>query len=122
MVCVEILFLGTHTMSIWFGLKTGCDTLYLTSSLFSFHFQVKTHLNPTGWILGGVGIALLNTSLFLSESSSSSIASFHLIQSERCLHSTMVLGSGSLMRSATMVEKHELKTIVLRSNNSPELI
>jgi hypothetical protein len=67
--------------------------LYLTTSLFSFHFRMETHLNPTGWVLGGVGITLLNTSLFLSESSSTSIASFHLIQSEHCLHSAMVLGS-----------------------------
>jgi hypothetical protein len=66
-------------------------TLYLTTSLFSFHFQMKTHLNPIGWILRGVGITLLNTSLFLIESISASVASFHLIQSERCLHSTMVL-------------------------------
>jgi hypothetical protein len=53
--------------------------LYLMTSLFSFHFQMKTYLNPTGWILGGVCITLLNTSLFLSESSSASITSFHLI-------------------------------------------
>jgi hypothetical protein len=39
--------------------------LHLTTSLFSFCFWIKTHLNPTGWILGGVGITLLNTSLFL---------------------------------------------------------
>jgi hypothetical protein len=74
---------------------------------------MKTHLNPTGWILGGVGITLLNTSLFLGESNSASIASFHLIQSEHYLHSAMVLGLGSLRRSATMVEKHELTTIVV---------
>jgi hypothetical protein len=96
--------------------------LYLTTSLFSFHFWMKTHLNLIGWILGSVGITLMNTSLFLSESSSASIASFHLIQSECCLHSAMVLGSGSFKRSTTMVEKHELTTIVLRSNNSPKLI
>jgi hypothetical protein len=53
--------------------------LYLTTSLFSFYFRMKTHLNSTGWILGGVGITLPNTSLFLSESSSASIASLHLI-------------------------------------------
>jgi hypothetical protein len=47
--------------------------LYLTTSLFSFYFQMKTHLNLTGWILGGVGITLLNTSIFLSESSYASI-------------------------------------------------
>jgi hypothetical protein len=40
-----------------------------------------------------VGIALLNTSLFLSESSSASIAFFYLIQSKRCLHSAIILGS-----------------------------
>jgi hypothetical protein len=85
--------------------------LYLTTSLFSFYFRMKTHLNPTGWILGGVVITLLNTSLFLSESTSASIASFHLIQSECCLHSAMVLRSGSLRRSTTMVEKHELTTV-----------
>jgi hypothetical protein len=56
-------------------------------------------------------------SLFISESSSTSIASFHLIQSENCLHSAMVLGSRSLRRSATMVEKHELTTIVVQSSN-----
>jgi hypothetical protein len=53
--------------------------LYLKNSLFSFHFWMKTHLNPTGWILGDVDITLLNTSLFRSESSSALIASFHLI-------------------------------------------
>jgi hypothetical protein len=81
--------------------------LYLTTSLFSFHFWMKTHLNLTGWILGGVGITLLNTSIFLSESSSASIAFFYLIQFEHCLHSIMVLGSGSLRSSTTMVEKQE---------------
>jgi hypothetical protein len=96
--------------------------LYLTTSLFSFCLQIKTHLNPTRWILGGVGITFLNTSLFLSESSSALIASFHLIQSKHCLHSAMVLRSGSLRRSATMVEKHELTTVVVRSNNSSELV
>jgi hypothetical protein len=96
--------------------------LYLTTSLFSFSFRMKTHLNPTEWILGGVGITLLNTSIFLSESSSASISSFHLIQSERCLHSTMVLESGSLRRSATIVDKYELTTIVVQSNNSLELV
>jgi hypothetical protein len=96
--------------------------LYLTTLLFSFRFRLKTHLNSTGWILGGVGITLLNTSLFLSESSSASIASFHLIQSERCLYYAMVLGSESLRRSATVVEKYELTTVVVWSNNSPELV
>jgi hypothetical protein len=96
--------------------------LYLTTSLFSFHFRMKPHLNLTGWILGGVCITLLNTSLFHSESSSTSIASFHLIQSKRCLHSAMVLGSGLFRSSATMVEKHELKTVVEWSNNSSKLV
>jgi hypothetical protein len=67
--------------------------MYLTTLLFSFHFRTKTHLNLTEWVLGGLRITLLNISLFLSESSSASIASFHLIQSESCLHSAMVLGS-----------------------------
>jgi hypothetical protein len=34
-----------------------------------------------------------------------------LIQSECCLHCAMILVSGLLRRSATMVEKHELITI-----------
>jgi hypothetical protein len=63
----------------------------------------------TVWILGGVGITLLNTSLLLSEQSSPSIAYLHLIQSECCLYSAMV-------------EKHELTIIVLQSYNSPELV
>jgi hypothetical protein len=96
--------------------------LYLTTSLFSFRFQMKTHLNPIGWILGGVGITFLNTFLFLSESRSALIVSFHLIQSERYLHSVMVLESGSLRRPTTMVEKHKLTTIVVKSNNSPKLV
>jgi hypothetical protein len=45
-------------------------------------FPDKNPLEPDEWILGGVGITLLNTSLFLSESNSVSTASFHLIQSE----------------------------------------
>jgi hypothetical protein len=61
------------------NLCATCLALYLTTSLFSSRFQMKTHLNPTRWILGGVGITLLNTSLFLSESSSISIDSFYLI-------------------------------------------
>jgi hypothetical protein len=68
-------------------------TLYLITSLFSFLFQTKTHLNPTGNVLGGVGITSVNTFLFLSELSLTLIASFHLFQSERFLHSAMVLGS-----------------------------
>jgi hypothetical protein len=70
--------------------------LYITTLLFSFSFRMKTHLNPIRWILGGVGIILLNTSISLSKSNSALIASFHLIQSEHCLHSAMVLRSGSL--------------------------
>jgi hypothetical protein len=31
--------------------------LYLTTSLFSFLFQMNTHLNPTEKMLGGVGIS-----------------------------------------------------------------
>jgi hypothetical protein len=68
--------------------------LYLTTSLFSFLFRMNTHLNPIGKILGGVGITSVNTFPFLSKLSSVSIASFHLFQSERLLHSAMVLGSG----------------------------
>jgi hypothetical protein len=52
--------------------------LYLTTSLFLFLFRMNTHLNPTGKILGGVRITLVNTFIFLSELSSASIASFHL--------------------------------------------
>jgi hypothetical protein len=52
--------------------------LFLTTSLFSFLFQTKIHLNPIGKVLGGVGITFVNTFLFLSELSSASIASFHL--------------------------------------------
>jgi hypothetical protein len=39
---------------------------------------MNTHLNPTEKILGGVGITSVNTFLFLSELSSTLIASFHL--------------------------------------------
>src|SRR3954462_15827925 len=67
--------------------------LYLTTSLFSFRFRMNTHLNPTGKTFGGVGIASVNTFLLLSEANSACIASFHLGQSERFSHSTMVLGS-----------------------------
>jgi hypothetical protein len=52
--------------------------LYLTTSLFLFLFRMKTHLNLTGTVLGGVGITSLNTFLFLSKLSLASIASFHL--------------------------------------------
>jgi hypothetical protein len=76
-----------------------------------------------GNILGGVGITLVNTFLFLSELSSTSIASFHLFQSERPLHSAMVLGSGSARKfSAMMVEKHGLTIVVLLSYTSKELV
>jgi hypothetical protein len=85
-------------------------------------FPNKNPLEPDRMILGGVGITLLNTSLFLSESSSVSIAFFHLIQYERCLQSAMVLGSGSLRRSVTMVETYELTIVVVWSNNSHELV
>jgi hypothetical protein len=81
--------------------------LYLTTSLFLFLFRTKTHLNPIGMVLRGVGITSVKTFLFLSELSSASITSFHLFQSERFLHSAMVLGSGSLRKfSAIIVEKH----------------
>jgi hypothetical protein len=50
---------------------------------------MHTHLNPTGKILGGVGITIVNTFLLLSELNSASIASFHLFQSEYCLHYVM---------------------------------
>jgi hypothetical protein len=96
--------------------------LFLTTSLFSFCFRMKPHLNPTRWTLEGVYIILLNISLHFNESSSTSIACFYLIQFECCLHFDMVLGSGLLRRLAAMVEKHELTTVVLRSNNSPKLV
>jgi hypothetical protein len=38
--------------------------LYLTTSLFSFLFQMKSHLNPTGKVLGGVCITSVNIFLF----------------------------------------------------------
>jgi hypothetical protein len=97
--------------------------LYLTTSLFSFLFQMKIHLNPTGNVLGGVGITSVNTFLFLSELSSASIVSFHLFQSERFLQSAMVLGFGSLMKfSAMTVEKHIFLIVVLQSYTSTELV
>jgi hypothetical protein len=65
--------------------------LYLITSIFSFLFRMKTHLNPTGKILEGVGITLVNTFLFLNELSSVSIVSFYLFQSKCFLHSVMVL-------------------------------
>jgi hypothetical protein len=97
--------------------------LYLTTSLFSFLFQMKTHLNPTAKVQGGVGITSVNTFLFLSELSSASIAYFHLFQSERFLHSVMVLGYGSLRKlSAMTVEKHMPAIVVLRSYTFLELV
>jgi hypothetical protein len=97
--------------------------LYLTTSLFSFLFRMNTHFNLTGKILGGVDITSVNTFLFLSELSSVSIASFHLFQFERLLHSAMVLGSALIRTfSVMMVKKHGLTIIVLRSCTSPELI
>ena len=63
------LYVNTHATSL---------ALYLTTSLlFSFRFRTKTHLNPTGKTLGGVGIADVNTSLLVSEAISAWIASFH---------------------------------------------
>jgi hypothetical protein len=67
--------------------------LYLTTSLFSFRLRTKTHLNPIGKTLGGVGIASVNTFRLLSEANSTWIASFHLGLSERFSHSAMVFGS-----------------------------
>jgi hypothetical protein len=97
--------------------------LYFTTSLFLFIFRTKTHLNPTGKVLGGVDITSLNTFLFLSELSSVSIVSFHLFHSECFLHSTMVLGSGSFRKiSAMIVEKHRSTIVVLRSYTFPELV
>ncbi len=57
--------------------------LYLTTSLFSFLFWMKTDLKPTGKVFGGVGITDENTSLLLREANSTSIDSFYLFQSER---------------------------------------
>jgi hypothetical protein len=96
--------------------------LYLTTSLFLFLFRTKTHLNPTGKVMRGVGITSVNTFLFLSELSSVSIVSFHLFQSERFLHSAMVLGSASFRKFSVMiVEKHRSAIVVLRSYTFLEL-
>jgi hypothetical protein len=65
---------------------------------------MKTHLKPTGKVFGDVGITDENTSLFLREANSASIASFHLFQSERFLHSTMDFGSGSFWMDSTTDE------------------
>jgi hypothetical protein len=84
---------------------------------------MKTHLNPTGKVLGGVGITLVNTFLFLSELSSASIAPFHLFQFERFLHSIIVLGSGSFWKFLVMiVEKHRSTIVVLQSYTFSELV
>jgi hypothetical protein len=65
----------------------------------------------------------VNTFFFLSELNLVSIASFHLLQSERFLHSAMVLGSGSLRKpSAITVEKYIFVIVVLRSYTSLELV
>jgi hypothetical protein len=83
---------------------------------------MNTYLNLTRKILGGVGIISVNTSL-LSELSSVSITSFHLFQSERPLHSAMVLGSGSARKFLVMmVEKHGLIIVVLQSYTFSELV
>jgi hypothetical protein len=75
---------------------------------------MKTYLKPTGKVLGGVGITDENTSLFLKEANSASIASFHLFQYERVLHSTMDFGSRSFwMVSATNEEKYMSTIVVL---------
>jgi hypothetical protein len=105
------LELGRPGRARWPGIAISL-ALDLTTSLFSFLFQINTHLNPTGKILGGVVITSVNIFLFFCELSSASIASFHLFQFERFLHSAMDFGYGSLrIFSAMMVEKHEL-TIV----------
>jgi hypothetical protein len=133
---VEDLLMNTHEQSSlseyvsWKSIPglyvNPCATglaLYLTTSLFSFLFRTKTYLNPIGKIPGGVGITSVNTFLFLSELSSTSIASLHLFQSESLLHSTMVLGSRSARTlSAMMVEKLELTIVVLQLYTSPELV
>jgi hypothetical protein len=84
---------------------------------------MNTHLNPPGKILEGVGITSVNTFLFLSKLSSTSIASFHLFWSDHLLHSAMVLGPRLARNfSAMMVEKHGLTTVVLQSYTSTELV
>ena len=84
-------------------------------------FGRKTHLKPTGKVFGGVGIIDENSSLLLSEVNSASIASFHLFQFERFLHSTMDFGSGSFWMVSAIDEAKYMSTIVvLRSNDSPE--
>jgi hypothetical protein len=68
------LYLTTSLFSFLFRMKTHLNPI----SLFSFLFQMKTHLNPIGNVLQGVGITSVNTFPFLIELSSSSIVSFHL--------------------------------------------
>jgi hypothetical protein len=43
--------------------------LYLKTLLFSFRFQIQTHLNLIGCTLEGVGITTVNTSFFFSDES-----------------------------------------------------
>jgi hypothetical protein len=82
---------------------------------------MKTNLKPTGKVLGGVGITDENTSLFLRVANSASIASFHLFQSERFLHSAIDFRSGSFWMVLTTNEaKFKSTTVVLPSNDSPE--
>jgi len=97
--------------------------LHLTTSLFSFLLQTKTYFDPTGKMFRGVGITDENTSRFLSECNSASIASFHLIQSERLMHFAMVLGSESSWRLLAILEAKLMSTIVVfLLNDSPESI
>jgi len=56
---------------------------------------MKTHFDSTGKMFRGVGITDNNTSHFLSERNSASIASFYLIQLECLMHFAMDLFSGS---------------------------
>jgi hypothetical protein len=57
------LELGRPGRARWPGIATSL-ALDLTTSLFSFLFQINTHLNPTGKILGGVVITSVNIFLF----------------------------------------------------------
>jgi hypothetical protein len=66
------------TLSLYVKPCATSLALYLTTSLLSFLFLAKLHLNPTWKVLGGVCITSVNTFLFFSELSSASIASFHL--------------------------------------------
>jgi hypothetical protein len=59
----------------------------------------------------------------VSEAISAWIASFHLFQSERFLHSAMVLGSRSFwMISAIATTKYLSTIVVSRSYDSPESV